>query len=90
MIILQIIKSQLKVRNLIIHNEFMHPVPLATSSVNTAGSTYQLASDIQFRIIFATLLASLFQPCIRLAHQEMASVVDNLDLRTLLEQHDDV
>ena len=42
------------------------------------------------RIIFATLLASLFQPCIRLAHQEMATVVGNLDLCTLLEQHDDV
>ena len=42
------------------------------------------------RIIFATLLASLFQPCIRLTHQQMTTVVDYLDLCTLLEQHDDV
>ena len=33
---------------------------------------------------------SLFQPCIRLTHQEMATVVGNLDLCTLLEQHDNI
>ena len=33
---------------------------------------------------------SLFQPCIRLAHQEMASVMDNLYLRAFLEQHDNI
>ena len=42
------------------------------------------------RIIPVTPLASLFQACIRLAHQQVASVVHNLDLCALLEQHDDV
>ena len=35
-------------------------------------------------------MVSLFQPCIRLTHQQMTTVVDYLDLCTLLEQHDNI
>ena len=52
--------------------------------VAKAGFTITPSPNVDAPII------NLFQPCIRLAHQQMATVVDYLDLCTLLEQHDNI